>query len=69
MTSILNSQVDYNARLYPYVRKASGKQATGWRESFCSIYTKSASSGSFKLFKSRLRDLIKKQGLSHYLLQ
>ena len=55
--------------LYLYVRKASGKQATGWRESFCSIYKKSASSGSFKLFKSRLRGLIKKQGLPHYLLQ
>ena len=55
--------------LYLYVRKAAGRQATGWRESFKLLYEKSGSGGKFSRFKSHLRDLIEEQGLPHYYLE
>ena len=55
--------------LYLYVRKAAGRQATGWRESFKLLYEKSGSVGKLSRFKSHLRDLIAEQGLPHYYLE
>jgi plasmid replication initiation protein len=49
--------------LYLYARKATGGAHGIWRESFKSLYQKSASQGAFKHFANSLRKLTKKNEL------
>ncbi|MGC3992051.1 MAG: replication initiator protein A [Chthoniobacteraceae bacterium] len=49
--------------LYVYARKATGGTNGIWRETFKSLYKKSASKGAFKHFASALRKAIKKDEL------
>ncbi|MGB8169006.1 MAG: replication initiator protein A [Chthoniobacteraceae bacterium] len=49
--------------LYLYARKATGGGNGVWKESFKSLYQKSASQQAFKHYASRLRDLVKQNEL------
>ncbi len=49
--------------LYLYARKATGGGNGVWKESFKSLYQKSASQQAFKHYASRLRKLVEQNGL------
>jgi plasmid replication initiation protein len=49
--------------LYLYARKATGGKEGAWKESFKSLYGKSASEQEFKHYASRLRKIARKNGL------
>lgn len=54
--------------LYRVVRKHAGRQPEGWSFSFRHLHEKSGSSGPFKRFAFKLRQLIREQALPGYLL-
>jgi len=54
--------------LYRLIRKHGGRQRKGWRFDFRHLYEKSGSLSSYKRFSFELRDIIRRQPFSEYVL-
>tara|TARA_B110000285_G_scaffold231953_1_gene301866 strand:+ start:389 stop:1264 length:876 start_codon:yes stop_codon:yes gene_type:complete len=52
--------------LYLFARKSSGRQEYGWNENIRSIYSKSASIGSYSEFNRKLKTIVKKNSILGY---
>lgn len=55
--------------LYRTARKHAGKNKDGWTFTVKTLYEKSGSEGSFKLFKNKIKKIVKKSNIPEYTLE
>ena len=55
--------------LYRTARKHAGKNKDGWTFTVETLYEKSGSEGSFKLFKNKIKKIVKKSNIPEYFME